>query len=260
MLTLYQYFTLFAVYSFVGWCFEVVICSVDTGHFVNRGFLNGPVCPIYGFGMLAIITVLTPFTDSLPALFAGSMVLCTFLEFITGWRLKKLFHTTWWDYSAKPFNLGGYICLQMSLAWGLGGIIMMNFVHPLVMFNINIFSGTLGRIFLVLFYAVFAIDIVATVLTITNLNKDLRRLNSFAQAVHRQSERMAQRLGDAAIKEDARMKEKREEQRLQLELLKEDFVHKKHFGRKRLFKAFPRMHHIDFDEILNEAKKYHGIK
>ena len=73
-------------------------CTVDTGKLVNRGFLNGPMCPIYGFGMSAVLAVLTPVQSSTLALFFGGMVLASVLELAGGWALKKLFHTTWWDY------------------------------------------------------------------------------------------------------------------------------------------------------------------
>ena len=99
---LYDYLFYFVVYSFIGWCTEVCFCSVSTGKFVNRGFLNGPVCPIYGFGMVIVIYILTPVTENVFLLFFGSMILASALELVTGWALKKLFHTSWWDYSDKP--------------------------------------------------------------------------------------------------------------------------------------------------------------
>ena len=109
----------------LGWCLEVCFCTINTGQFVNRGFLNGPVCPIYGFGMVLVIVALTGFSGNLPALFLGGMVLTSAIELAGGWALKKLFHTSWWDYSDQPFNIGGYICLKFSLAWGLCVVVVM---------------------------------------------------------------------------------------------------------------------------------------
>lgn len=117
-LTFYELLWYFAIYSFLGWCMEVVFCTVRTGKLVNRGFLNGPVCPIYGFGMVIVLAVLGRFSDNVALLFFGGMALTSALELAGGWALKRFFHTTWWDYSDKPMNLGGYICLQFSLAWG----------------------------------------------------------------------------------------------------------------------------------------------
>ena len=118
-MTIYNILWYFFIYAFLGWCLEVCFCSIQTGSFVNRGFLNGPVCPIYGFGMLIAGSSLAPVRDNLILLFFGGMVLASALELVGGWALKKLFHTTWWDYSDEPLNIGGYICLKFSLAWGV---------------------------------------------------------------------------------------------------------------------------------------------
>ena len=104
---IYQLLWLFFIYAFLGWCTEVAYAALDTGKLVNRGFLNGPLCPIYGCGMAAVLTLLLPLQDNLLILFAGGMLLTTLIELVGGWALKTLFHTTWWDYSDKPFNLGG---------------------------------------------------------------------------------------------------------------------------------------------------------
>ena len=118
---IYRILWYFAVYAVLGWCVEVIYCTVKIGKAVNRGFLNGPVCPVYGFGMLAICKAV----DLLPMesmgeirfvpLFLAGMVLASLVELIAGWSLFHLFHTRWWDYSDRPFNIGGYVCLQMSL-------------------------------------------------------------------------------------------------------------------------------------------------
>ena len=117
--TIYELLCFFVIYSVLGWCLEVCFCTINTGQFVNRGFLNGPVCPIYGFGMVIVLVALTPLAHSLPVLFVGGALLTSALELAAGWILKKVFHTSWWDYSDVPFNLGGYICLKFSLAWGV---------------------------------------------------------------------------------------------------------------------------------------------
>lgn len=130
---IYQLLWLFFIYAFLGWCTEVAYAALDTGKLVNRGFLNGPLCPIYGCGMAAVLTLLLPLQDNLLILFAGGMLLTTLIELVGGWALKTLFHTTWWDYSDKPFNLGGYICLEFSILWGIGATIMVRVVHPVVM-------------------------------------------------------------------------------------------------------------------------------
>lgn len=89
----------FLIYGFLGWCCEVIFAGVNQGKFVNRGFLNGPICPIYGCGMLLVLLILWPLRHRLLLLFIGSVALCTLLEYIVGFLLEKLFHQKWWDYS-----------------------------------------------------------------------------------------------------------------------------------------------------------------
>ena len=108
--SLYQILAFFLIYSCLGWCLEVIYAAVSTGQLVNRGFLNGPVCPIYGFGMIIVLFTLSPLADNLLLLYIGGVILPSVLELAGGWALYKLYHTRWWDYSDFPFNIGGYIC------------------------------------------------------------------------------------------------------------------------------------------------------
>ena len=105
----YEVLWIFIIYAFIGWCAEVSYAAVNRGIFVNRGFLNGPYCPIYGCGVVIVVTVLTPLKDNLFLLFVGSVVLTSVLEYITGFLLEKVFHNKWWDYSNMPFNINGRI-------------------------------------------------------------------------------------------------------------------------------------------------------
>ena len=127
---------MFFVYAVLGWCAEVAFAAVNSGRFVNRGFLNGPWCPIYGFGVVIVVLVLTPVEENTAMLFAGAVVLTSALEWITGCVLEKAFHARWWDYSGLPFNIGGYVCLKFSLMWGLACVLVMRVLHPTVMFLI----------------------------------------------------------------------------------------------------------------------------
>ena len=109
----------FAIYSFAGWCGEVVFATVRHGKFVNRGMLHGAYCPIYGFGLITVIVCLTPIKDSWLLLFVGSAVLTTVLEFITGCIVNLRFGLGVWDYSSVPFNLLGQVCLPFSIGWSM---------------------------------------------------------------------------------------------------------------------------------------------
>ena len=169
---LYLTLWIFFVYAFLGWCTEVGYAALRTGRFVNRGFLNGPVCPIYGFGMVIVLFTLEPLAENILLLFLGSVVLTSALEWITGLVLEKLFHQRWWDYSDEPFNVGGYICLRFSLMWG-GGLPVCGENHPprcCVGHPGAAASGGMG-VLLAVFAAVMAVDLAATVRTIARMNK-----------------------------------------------------------------------------------------
>ena len=121
-----------------------ILCSIGPGNFVNRGFLNGPYCPIYGCGVVIVVAALTPLKDNLLILFAGSFLLTSILEYITGFILEKVFHNKWWDYSNKPFNLHGYICLKFSIYWGLACTFIMDVIHPIIYKGITMIPHILG--------------------------------------------------------------------------------------------------------------------
>jgi uncharacterized membrane protein len=123
-MTLYQIGWYFVMYSFLGWVVEVAYHAVTQGKVVNRGFLSGPVCPVYGFGMLFVFGVIDLVSGTTVSgvaranagvIFVCGMVLASAVEFIGGWALYHAFHARWWDYRGKPFNLGGYICLEFSI-------------------------------------------------------------------------------------------------------------------------------------------------
>ena len=177
---LYQTLWFFFVYAFLGWCTEVSYAALHTGKFVNRGFLNGPVCPIYGFGVVIVLWALEPLAGNSLLLFLGSVVLTSLLEWITGFVLEKLFHQRWWDYSEEPFNIGGYICLRFSIAWGLACLFVVKLVHPTILWGVQAIPRTLGWVLLGIFSAAMAVDLAATVRTIARMNRQLSQLDEMA--------------------------------------------------------------------------------
>ena len=277
---LYRLLWIFFIYAFLGWCTEVSYAALVTGTFVNRGFLNGPVCPIYGFGVVIVLTCLTPLAGSLPLLFLGSVVLTSALEWLTGFALEKLFHQRWWDYSDEPFNLSGYICLRFAIAWGFACMFVVKLLHPTVLLFIRIVPQVLGVVLLALMGAVMAVDLAATVSTIIKLNRRLAPIDELATKIREASnefgENLADRVLDAAErgagwKEDldelsfrlaerraeladnlAEWEQHREEQRTQVRRQLEDWhasmqalLAGDSFGHRRLLRAFPRLRSLD---------------
>ena len=204
----------FAIYSFAGWCGEVVFATVRHGKFVNRGMLHGAYCPIYGFGLITVIVCLTPIKDSWLLLFVGSAVLTTVLEFITGFVLDKLFGRRWWDYSDYPFNIGGYICLEFCLLWGVGTLVVMRIVHPIIAGLVAMVPTLVGVILMCILYAVYATDVVATAIAASTLADTLDTMEKLGDSIHAVSDAMTELLGTTAMTADQKM----DESRLQLKL------------------------------------------
>ena len=212
--SLYHILAYFLIYSCIGWCLEVIYAAVSTGQLVNRGFLNGPVCPIYGFGMILVLFFLTPLEDDLLLLYLGGVILPSALELVGGWALYKLYRTRWWDYTDKPFNIGGYVCLEFSLMWGVGAMVMVKVIHPTIAALVNIIPPLVGFVLMCLLYAVYAADVVATAIAASDLARELDALEKVADSMHAVSDAMTEILGTTALDMDQKM----DESRLQLKL------------------------------------------
>src|SRR5574344_2100234 len=130
--SIYNLISWFFIYSFIGWIWESCYVSSLEGHFVNRGFVTGPVCTIYGCGALLIYMSMKWFASNPLLLFFGGMAVATIVEYLTAVILEGIFHASWWDYSTEPLNLNGYVCLSSSLAWGAFTIILFRTFQPVV--------------------------------------------------------------------------------------------------------------------------------
>ena len=131
-LSISQSFLLFLFYAFCGWLFEVILRLIIDKRFVNRGFLIGPICPIYGIGVLFIYYFLSEFKTK-PLVFIVLMIVsASILEYFTSYIMEKIFEMRWWDYSEKKYNINGRICLDNLCAFGLMGAIIIYFVNPVV--------------------------------------------------------------------------------------------------------------------------------
>lgn len=144
-----MYVLLFFACSFLGWCMEVTCKLVQFGRFINRGFLLGPLCPIYGTGAVLMAYFLPLWTTQVESTFLLALVLCGMLEYITSWLMEKLFHARWWDYSQKRFNINGRVCASNLLAFGVMGVFVVKVLKP---FAFGLFAKTLHAFPEVQFY------------------------------------------------------------------------------------------------------------
>ncbi len=171
--------------------------------------LHGAYCPIYVFGLITVIVCLTPIKDSWLLLFVGSAVLTTVLEFITGFVLDKLFGRRWWDYSDYPFNIGGYICLEFCLLWGVGTLVVMRIVHTVVADLVDLIPPFVGVILMCFLYAVYAADVVATAIAASALADTLDTMEQLGDSIHAVSDAMTQLLGTTTLNADKKLDEGR---------------------------------------------------
>ena len=151
------YFMLFIIYAFLGWIMECILGLIQNHKFVNRGFLIGPYCPIYGVGVVIVTLLLSRFSNNIILLFISSTILCGILEYFTGYLMEKIFNARWWDYTDKKFNINGRVCLEYLLAFGVICVLVISFVNPwifdklyLIPKNIlHILAGSLLIIYLI---------------------------------------------------------------------------------------------------------------
>ena len=197
--TILQLILMFFIYGFLGWCAEVAFAACCEGRFVNRGFLNGPICPIYGFGVLGVVLLLEPFERSLLLLFTGSLVVTTLIEFITGLVLERVFHAKWWDYTDKPLNIMGYVCLPFSLMWGLACVVVIRFVHPLCFGLVELIPRSVQIALTCAFSMAMLVDLVATVAAIRMLTERVKRLSEMATEIRHLSDEIGQAISDGTL-------------------------------------------------------------
>ena len=260
---LYQVAWIFLIYAFLGWCCEVAFAAVNKGKFVNRGFLNGPVCPIYGFGMLIVVTALWRLKGNLILLFLGSAALTTALEFVTGWVLEKFFHDKWWDYSDMPFNIKGYICLKFTVLWGLAASFVVGAVHRFVYMIIIKTPIVPGLTLLSVFAAAFITDFVITVTELAKLPKKLGALLEAEKALKAISDKIGENISDTTIAAKEKGSEIATENKPKIDELKAEYEKKKqefssafekrNFVHRRIVKAFPNLKNGRYSAVYERA-------
>lgn len=173
LLVLKKYFVLFIVYSFIGWIMEIIWTLATERKLINRGFLIGPYCPIYGCGCLLLIILLDRYKNDIVVLFIMSIIICSVLEYFTSYLMEKIFKARWWDYSHYKFNLNGRICVQTMVPFGVLGVLVVYFLNPFLVSNININSIIVS---IILF--LFIVDIIISFSVISNLRSTITNIAS----------------------------------------------------------------------------------
>lgn len=170
-------FLLFILYSFLGWVIEVINEFTTSKKFVNRGFLIGPYCPIYGFGGVFITILLTKYQNDIIVLFILSIIICSFLEYFTSYIMEKIFNARWWDYSNKKFNLNGRICLETMIPFGLLGVFMIYFLNPFIIDFLSKFPINTIYFVSVIIMAIFGLDIIVSTFILSSVKDDISKID-----------------------------------------------------------------------------------
>lgn len=244
----------FFTYGFLGWCTEVAFAAVWQRKFVNRGFLNGPLCPIYGIGVTAVVVLLEPYTDHLLVLYAASALLVTVLEYITGALLEKVFHHRWWDYSKMPMNIKGYVCIPFSLIWGAACVVIVKMIHPVISKVLSLLPKGLGIFLLAVMCILLIVDISVTAAGILKWNRHLDKMEEIAVELRSLSDQ----IGENIYQNTINGLKKQEETRKRIEELKqkyEEMLEGQNRTGRRLIKAFPKMEPGKHGDLLAELKK-----
>ncbi len=240
LINIYEFFYYFIIYAFFGWCLEVTYQAVEHGKFINRGFLNGPYCPIYGFGVIIVTKTLEPIDGNLLILYIGSVLLTSFLELITGFALERIFKMKWWDYTQEKFNIKGYICLKFSLLWGIACLIAVRLIHPLVIEFVSKIPHTFGVILIIIIAPEIIGDMIFTVLAIIHFKKRVAILEEISTDMKKISDKTGERIFET-VEGIRTQKEKFDEKRLLLYKKYHSNLSKHSFNIKRIEKAFPQL-------------------
>lgn len=223
------YFLLFMIYAIAGWILEVVLKYKDHKRFIDRGFLIGPYCPIYGYGALLITILLNRYENDPIVLFCMTIIVCGFLEYFTSWAMEKLFKARWWDYSKRKFNLNGRVCLGTLIPFGVFGLIIVYITNPFILCYLGKSNINILNVISILLFIAYIIDNIISTIIILGFRKTTIKVEK--EETHDDTEQITKKV--------------------------REILAQKSWGYKRLIDAFPRLEtiRIRIEEITKEVKE-----
>lgn len=171
------YILIFFIYAIAGWIMETTMISIRNKKFVNRGFLIGPVCPIYGYGVVLVSCLLKKYQDDMIITFFMSIIICGLLEYFTSYFMEKIFKARWWDYSAKKYNINGRICLETVVPFGILGCLVMYVLNPITFKYLNMLSNSMLNIISAICFTIFITDNIVSYNVISSFTKTVKTIN-----------------------------------------------------------------------------------
>ena len=173
--TFYNYILYFLIYSFAGWLIEVILKFIDDKKWVNRGFLLGPICPIYGYGVVLILLIIGTNDNDLLSIFLKSIFICSVLEYATSFIMEKLFKARWWDYSQKRFNINGRICLETMLPFGMGATLILYSIHPKIIYLVNLIPHNIKSVVAISLLIIYLIDNIISMRVMNKIKSQIKK-------------------------------------------------------------------------------------
>ncbi len=260
-------FLYFIIYSFLGWVCECIYCSIPEKKFINRGFLMGPYCPIYGCGALLVLYLLHPFASNIILLFLAGVVVTSILEYITSWIMEVIFHTKWWDYSTYRFNLHGRVCLRNSILFGILSIVVYCCIHPRIVAFVQDIPSSYKWLVCVVIGCLFVYDLVNTTMALLKRNKDIMEIEVRMNELKKEFKTRIQSLSDESFAQNIKnlLDGTIDDDKLTLQVQKlYDFIEEKKKRKRkvheRINRAFPhrieRNTKLKIEEIFTTIQKY----
>ncbi|MFA6940210.1 MAG: putative ABC transporter permease [Clostridiaceae bacterium] len=242
----YYYFYSFIIYSFIGWVTEVSYHIYKLKNFANRGFLYGPICPIYGGTAVILIFFLTPYSNNEFITFFGGALIASIIEYGTGYAMEKMFHAKWWDYSDEKFNIKGYICLKFSILWGFMSLIFIKYVNPNISNITYYLMNNMGEVLYNILLVLFITDVVLTI----NGLITFRKLFTELQEVIIERTEDLEKLNIASLNKE--IKDEISERLGILHEIKERLLNRISVKQKHFLKAFPHISSNKFQQALED--------
>ncbi len=244
------------VYSFIGWVYETIICSVEQKKFIKRGFLYGCYCPVYGFGAIIDILLISWIENPLVLFFSGMVLTCT-LEYLTSWLLEMIFKARWWDYSYMKCHINGRICLLGAIIFGVFSVLLIKFIHPFIShltenlptYYLEIISTFLGTILIT--------DFAFTIVRLSKFNQKLHEIQKYITSV-----KFVKNIKSHASYQENK-NTKNIDDKVTYNLLKDKlkiFVSQLTKHDKKLLNSFPKFRSTAYNEAIKKIREYLNLK
>ena len=247
--TFFHILAYFVIYSFLGWVLESIVRTICERKIINTGFLIGPFCPIYGFGAIIMILFLDGFKNNILLLFFVSVIVLTLWEYVVGVLLEKLFHTKYWDYSDHKFNYKGRICLTNSIAWGILGVLFINYIHPFIIRMLSYIDFIYVAVIACVIALILLVDAIISIIKVKNIKTTLEKIENI-------NEQIKQKLIELKDKEKTSANENLQNLINNLKLRRDRTMRHLYKRAYRLKKAFPAIDTKEFTEILNKKIEF----